>query len=466
MKMPNRKSALGCMLIVATVMLTGCGGGSTRSQTPAQDLSATSSIVEVAYQVDDAEIPTIAVDERNGAVYVAYFTSTSDIHLVRRPSPDSAWGDPVRVNSEPGDARPHAQAPAQVAVDPDGTVYVVWSNAIPVAGRRFDASNLFIARSSDGGRTFSPQRTINSDAHGPPAGHTFHDVAVANDGTLYVSWLDSRDDANMHGASDAHDTETMATSNDADHIHVAGDAHDTAAMSASKESEHMHGASVRVASSRDFGRTFIEGTVVARDVCPCCRTSLAVAADGTVHVAWRGIYRDSPTGEQRDITFASSRDGGLTFTTPRRVHDDAWHFNGCPHAGPSLAVDSDGGLHAAWFTGGGEAPGLYYAVAGPDGEFGPPAALVTGVGVSQVQIASGAQSGVWIAWEDQADGSVRIAHIDDDGSLVRVARREGMLLPAVAAAPGGFLLAAQGSDRGQDPLTGAKAVSVIELGRR
>jgi hypothetical protein len=41
-----------------------------------------------------------------------------------------------------------------------------------------------------------------------------------------------------------------------------------------------------------------------------------------------------------------------------------------------------------------------------------------------------------------------------------------MLLPAVAAAPGGFLLAAQGSDRGQDPLTGAKAVSVIELGRR
>src|SRR5690606_33431706 len=131
---------------------------------------------------------------------------------------------------------------------------------------------------------------------------------------------------------------------------------------------HMHGTtSVRVASSRDFGRSFGEATVVARDVCPCCRTSLAVAPDGTVYVAWRGIDRSDASGEQRDIMFASSRDGGFTFTQPLRVHKDAWQFNGCPHAGPSLAVDSDGDLHAAWFTGGGDRPGLYYASTGEDG---------------------------------------------------------------------------------------------------
>jgi hypothetical protein len=306
-------------------------------------------------------------------------------------------------------------------------VYVVWSNAIPVEGRRFDASNLFIARSTDGGRTFSEQRAINSDANGPPAGHTFHDVAVASDGTVYVSWLDSREEAAVG------------------HSHAADD------------QEHMHGASVRVASSRDFGRSFIEGAVVARDVCPCCRTSLAIAPDGTIHVAWRGIDRNSPSGEQRDITFASSRDGGLTFTTPRRVHEDAWHFNGCPHAGPSLAVESDGVLHAAWFTGGGEAPGLYYATMGPEGEFLPPRALITDVGVSQVQLVADAESGVWIAWEDQADASIRITHVAEDGDLVGVARREGMSLPAVAATEGGFLLAAQDH---------TKAVAVVESGGR
>lgn len=406
---------------VAILAIAGCAGGTNDAdKAPVGSASASNGVLAAAYKMNDAQVPTIGVDPRNGAAYVAYYYApTSDVYLTRRPSPDSPWGEPVRVNSKAGEVKPHSQAPAQVAVGPDGVLYVVWSNAIPVEGRRFDASNLFIARSTDGGRTFSEQNAINTDADEKPAGHTFHDVKVAGDGTVFVSWLDSRDEptpGHAHGA-DATD-------------------------------DHMHGAStVRVAGSRDFGRSFGEATVVARDVCPCCRTSLAIAQDGTVYVAWRGIDRSDPSsGEQRDIMFARSSDGALTFTEPRRIHNDAWQFNGCPHAGPSLAVDSDGDLHAAWFTGADGRSGLYYAVAGADGEFGPPTALITGVGVSQVRLASDGGSGVWVAFEDQTDRSIRVSHIGADGEMVGAGVKEGATLPSLAAVDGGYLLASQGPD--------------------
>jgi hypothetical protein len=49
---------------------------------------------------------------------------------------------PVRVNDIEGDAAPHLQAPAQVAAGPGGAVYVAWTNATLIEGRRFPASDL------------------------------------------------------------------------------------------------------------------------------------------------------------------------------------------------------------------------------------------------------------------------------------------------------------------------------------
>src|SRR5690606_11613147 len=108
--------------------------------------------------------------------------------------------------------------------------------------------------------------------------------------------------------------------------------------------------------------------VVTSKACPCCRTSLAVAGQD-VYVAWRDVNDDNI----RNIVVAHSADGGKTWSAPRAVHEDAWQIDGCPHAGPSLAVTADGRLHVAWYTGSPERPGIYHAVAREGLEFGEPA---------------------------------------------------------------------------------------------
>src|SRR5690606_24771879 len=135
-----------------------------------------------------ASNPTVAVDPRTGTAYVAWVgvqSGNADVYLARIERGEA--GAPVRVNDIPGDAAPHEQAPAQVAVAPNGDVLVLWQNNTPVEGRRFPASDLRLARSTDGGRTFEPAVTVNDDAGGLPSSHTFHDIAVAPDGTVYVS---------------------------------------------------------------------------------------------------------------------------------------------------------------------------------------------------------------------------------------------------------------------------------------
>ena len=60
----------------------------------------------------------------------------------------------------------------------------------------------------------------------------------------------------------------------------------------------------------------------------------------------------------------------------RRVSVDDWKIEACPHHGPSLAIAPDGSYHVAWFTDGAARKGLFYARAElADAAFGPPRAL-------------------------------------------------------------------------------------------
>src|SRR5690606_7994914 len=154
---------------------------------------------------------------------------------------------PVRVNQTPGDAAAHQQAPAQVAVGTDGSLYVVWITQRRVEGRRFPASDLRFARSDDGGQTFSPTVTVNPDA-GIPTTHHFHNIALAPDGTLYVGWLDSTTRDKKGGASASH------------HHHGAGSHHGSG-------DDGAPGTELHVARSTDGGRTFQTPVVVTRNTC-------------------------------------------------------------------------------------------------------------------------------------------------------------------------------------------------------
>jgi hypothetical protein len=162
-----------------------------------------------------------------------------------------------------------------------------------------------------------------------------------------------------------------------------------------------------------------------------------------LYIAWRKVY----SGDVRDVVVARSTDGGVTFEAPVRVHRDNWVYPGCPHAGPSLAVDSAGTLHVVWYTGAEGHTGLYLATS-RDGArtFGEPVALRRGrgfVSVSNARLAATGSS-VWVAWEDRAasGGRVQLGHCGPDGVL----RPQGSFnrpghSPAIVAGPAGVAVA-------------------------
>ncbi|HET7230574.1 MAG TPA: sialidase family protein [Longimicrobium sp.] len=384
-----------------------------------------------------ASNPTAAADAR-GTRYVAWVATeggASNVYLAKAAA--EVWSPAVRVNDRPGDAAPHEQAPAQVAVGPNGTVYVVWQNNREIPGRRFPASDLRLARSTDGGRTFTPAVTVNDDAAGPPSSHTFHNIVVAKDGTVYVSWLDSRVRDAERARRHPHPAPASASSS----AKPAGDAgHAMHGHGGMAEDPTLPGSEVRVAKSNDGGKTFGPGMVVDGGVCPCCRTSLATGADGSVYVAWRKVH----AGDVRDVVVARLAPGAAAFAAPVRVHADGWVFPGCPHAGPSLAVDGQGRVHVAWYTGKDGRQGLWHAVSVDGGRtFSDAAALLTGKWVPPSQVALAADGDrVWATWDDRrtADGPVTFARIDGEQIAV-VARERVGRSPALASTSHGVLLA-------------------------
>lgn len=160
---------------------------------------------------------------------------------------------------------------------------------------------LHLVRSADQGRTWQRSRATDEGTEGVDMPL----LAGGPDGRVHVAWVDGRDGKR------------------------AGDA---------------VAAELYLATSTDGGRTFgrpVKVTADAPGVCPCCQPALAVDADGKVWIAYRSSERN--TKEIALLRVERQR------VTAAQVSDDRWQFNGCPMAGPSLAVSGPGeGFVLAW----------------------------------------------------------------------------------------------------------------------
>lgn len=412
----NGPRAERAIVMVLLALVTACA-----------DRNALDDVVVVA--AGDVHSPTVALDPTGARTFVAWVAGDSayDVMLARGTG-SGKFSAPVRVNSVPRDAAPHAQAPAQVAVGPGGNVYVLWQNNTEIAGRRFPASDLRFARSTDGGHTFEPTIFVNDDAGGAPASHTFHNLAVAEDGTVYVSWIDGR--ANAESSEGGHASHGMAAVTARPDVSTAGDAAarpGVAEAAGGATAPAPAGPQIRVARSTDGGRTFEPSVVVAEGACPCCRTALAVAG-GNVFVAWRDVAE----GSIRDVVVARSRDGGRSWSAPTAVHADGWRIDGCPHAGPALATTTDGRVHVAWYTGAPDRAGIHYATADSTLAFGPPRALLTGEWVPPSLVAlTGVGGDVIAAWDDRR-AEVPVLRVGDPLASASAQRVDGRA-PALGA---------------------------------
>jgi hypothetical protein len=251
-----------------------------------------------------------------------------------------------------------------------------------------DGSRLLISRSQDGGASFTAATALpGSEAAG---NRGWESTAVDRDGRVVAVWLDHRE---------------MASSGSS--MHHEG--HDHASAAAPRTD-----GAVRAQSSKLYFAA-LDGTSSSRPVtggvCYCCKTAVTTGPDGAIYAAWRHVY----PGNLRDIAFTMSRDGGRTFTAPARVSTDGWILDGCPENGPALAVGTDGVVHALWPTlvaaatsDGEPALALFHAASRNGGTFSPRERIATEGTPRHPQLTS-TSAGLVAAWDEQtASGSRRV----------------------------------------------------------
>ena len=172
-------------------------------------------------------------------------------------------------------------------------------------------------RSVDGGKSFAELKPITPSNES----QRFEVVALDSDGSVFAAWLDKRN-----------------------------------RVPAKQRGEKYDGAGLFFAASRDGGATYSEAKLAADNTCECCRLGLAFAGPGRPVVVFRNIFE----GGVRDhavVTFADPSTPGEV----RRVSEDDWQINACPHHGPSLSISAAGTYHVTWYTNGKARKGLFYA---------------------------------------------------------------------------------------------------------
>jgi hypothetical protein len=116
------------------------------------------------------------------------------------------------------------------------------------------------------------------------------------------------------------------------------------------------GAGLFFASSNDGGVTYSEARMATDNTCECCRLGLAFAGPGRPVVVFRNIF-DGGVRDHAIVTFEGPANPGKV----HRVSEDDWQINACPHHGPSLSISAAGTYHVAWYTNGKVRKGLFYA---------------------------------------------------------------------------------------------------------
>ncbi|MGH2706348.1 MAG: hypothetical protein ACRDJ4_15065, partial [Actinomycetota bacterium] len=145
-----------------------------------------------------ADHPWLAVG-RDGTVHAVTWSRSFGLGDESPPRPifhlrsrdqGKTW---TRKEIDPGNERSYR--PPVFAADPrSDSLYVAWFGSAEEHNRALedkDRTDIFLRASTDGGKTWSAQRTVNDDA-GKGINHEFPGIAIGPEGRVDVAWYDGR----------------------------------------------------------------------------------------------------------------------------------------------------------------------------------------------------------------------------------------------------------------------------------
>ncbi|MBX9634185.1 MAG: glycoside hydrolase, partial [Magnetospirillum sp.] len=338
------------MLAAALTLLAGTATAqhSHTPETHKPGAKAPAICTEPAMACATAITPFAAAD---GGLWLAW-SAGGQVSVARSGDGGASFAPAITVSDRPATVDDNGEGRPKVFADTAGRVFVTWTT-------RQDkgyTGNVWLARSTDGGQSFAPAKLLSDD----PTSQRFETLGITADGKIVVLWIDKR------GI--------------------------TAAKAAGKP---YAGAALVATWSEDGGASFGPGRIVADHSCECCRLGLATAPDGGLIVTWRQIF----AGGIRDHAAATIGPHGLG--PIRRIAEDNWKVDGCPHHGPALAVDQSGAWQVAWFTDGSARQGLFHARSTDNGaSFSEPRALGNPDNQPSHPQLLALGGTIWLAWKE------------------------------------------------------------------
>ena len=261
------------------------------------------------------------------------------------------------------DARP------QIVTDKQGNIFLAYAF---FKDANWNAQ-INTTRSTDGGSTFSPPVSLVQDS----SSQRFPSVLIRPDDSIFISWIDKR------------------------------------LVAAAKQGGVKRlGGSIAYSFSNDGGKTFQIEQFANESTCECCRIGGALDPKNQPVIVYRAIF---PGGIRDQASQVISAKGAEPV---RRVADDDWKTDACPHHGPSIAVSGSGKFHVAWYTQGSKRSGVFYANSTNQGiSYSMPTRIGSeSANVSRPYLLAMGQQ-VWLAWKEfnGTDALVYIKQSVDDG---------------------------------------------------
>lgn len=328
------------------------------------------------YTVNNLETPASSgsgqsnlATNSSGDVYLSWIeTGRQHEHALRYAvlnAGSDTWSDPKTFVEDDGWFVNWADFPSMMPLE-NGMLTAHWLDKVPGDWYAYHVKMAFMSSNPDS-LISGPIRPHLDDS---PTEHGFVSMVPMQDDRVLAIWLDGR---NMVGG-------------------------------------HQHGEmTLRSAEVTSSGEILNKKEIDGR-VCECCQTSATRIGESFV-VA----YRDRSEDEIRDISLSRYHNGA--WSEPKVVHEDNWHFMGCPVNGPALASSGDHG-GVAWFTGVGDNAKVYFTHLDESLEhINNPIRVDDGFPLGRVDVVMQPDGTAWVSWVEKTDdgAETRLRRIDQDG---------------------------------------------------